>query len=101
MTNPIKVIIGRFELNFDIFVEGVLNNELGIAFLAFELCKDSVSCFRQALNNLEEDGTLMRASILQNLGSAYIMMKKYGNAISTLKEAASLYSMFFYSIHDN
>ncbi len=76
------------------FCWGILYNELGIAFLAFELTMDSVSCFRQSLKHLVDDGSLIKASVLQNLGSACIAAKNYSEAISALKKAALFFSKF-------
>ncbi|CDS41721.1 tetratricopeptide repeat protein 24 [Echinococcus multilocularis] len=72
---------------------GILYNELGIAFLAFELKNDSITCFRKSLKNLPEEASGARASVLQNLGSAYIAAKKLTEAIAILEQSVAAYGV--------
>ncbi|KAH9283340.1 hypothetical protein ECG_04942 [Echinococcus granulosus] len=72
---------------------GILYNELGIAFLAFELKNDSIACFRKSLKNLPEEASGARASVLQNLGSAYIAAKKLTEAIAILEQSVAAHGV--------
>ncbi|VDL96736.1 unnamed protein product [Schistocephalus solidus] len=71
--------------------QGVLFNELGIAFMAFELTTNAIKCFVKAHARLESQGTLLTASVLQNLGSAYAIAEEFSAAITTLKAAVNAY----------
>ncbi|BHF64417.1 tetratricopeptide repeat [Sparganum proliferum] len=71
--------------------QGVLFNELGIAFMAFEHTTSAIKCFVKAHARLESQGTLLRASVLQNLGSAYAIAEDFSEAISALGAAVDAY----------
>ncbi|VDM17569.1 unnamed protein product [Hydatigera taeniaeformis] len=87
----LSIALDMVKLVGKISERGILYNELGMAFLAFELKDDSIACFRKAIKSLPKGETDARASILQNLGSAYIVAKKLPKAISALEQSVAAY----------
>ncbi|KAL5104522.1 hypothetical protein TcWFU_008429 [Taenia crassiceps] len=91
--SALSIALDMIKLVEEMSDRGILYNELGIAFLAFELRDDSIACFRSSLKNLPEGDSDARASILQNLGSAYIAAKKFTKAIAALKQSVAVYGV--------
>ncbi|KAL5971531.1 hypothetical protein TSMEX_000762 [Taenia solium] len=91
--SALSIALDMVKLVEEMSDRGILYNELGIAFLAFELRDDSIACFRKSLKNLPEEDSDARASILQNLGSAYVAAKKFTKAIVTLEQSVAAYGV--------